>query len=125
MAHYAFLDENNFVVEVIVGQDETTPIQSHDSWEDFYSEKRGLRCLRTSYNGSIRKNYAGIGFIYNEELDAFIEPKPYPSWQLNKEKIEWEPPVPKPDNDFTYYWEESSLSWQIWDFSEPDQAIES
>jgi len=71
MAHYAFLDENNFVVEVITGKDEN---EGGMDWEDYYGQKRGLRCKRTSYNGNIRGIFAGYGFHYNEELDRFIPP---------------------------------------------------
>jgi len=71
MAHYAFLDENNIVTEVIVGRDET-----EGDWETHYGNIRNQRCVRTSYNGNIRKNYAGIGYTYDENRDAFIPPKP-------------------------------------------------
>lgn len=73
MAHYAFLDENNVVTEVIVGIDETELIEGKDP-ETWYGEFRGQRCVRTSYNGSIRGCYAGIGYSYNEELDIFVPP---------------------------------------------------
>jgi hypothetical protein len=73
MAHYAFLDDNNIVTEVIVGIDETELIEGKDP-ETWYGEFRGQVCKRTSYNGSIRQTYAGIGFYYDEELDAFIAP---------------------------------------------------
>jgi hypothetical protein len=71
MAHYAFIDQNNIVTEVIVGKDET-----EGDWETYYGNIRGQRCVRTSYNGNIRKNYAGIGYTYDETRDAFIPPKP-------------------------------------------------
>jgi hypothetical protein len=75
MAHYAFLDENNIVTEVIVGIDETELIKGLDP-ETWYGNFRGQVCKRTSYNGRIRKNYAGIGYYYDEQRDAFIAPKP-------------------------------------------------
>jgi len=75
MAHYAFLDESNIVTEVIVGIDETETIESK-SPEEWYGEFKGQRCLRTSYNGKIRYNYAGIGFTYDPIDDAFIAPIP-------------------------------------------------
>jgi hypothetical protein len=75
MAHYAFLDNNNIVTEVIVGIDETELIEGLDT-ETWYSNFRGQVCKRTSYNGKIRKNYAGIGYTYDEALDAFIGPNP-------------------------------------------------
>ena len=76
MAHYAFVDKNNIVVEVIVGRDETDLIDGVESWESHYETfRKNLKCIRTSYNGNIRKNFAGIGFSYDSNLDAFIPPK--------------------------------------------------
>jgi hypothetical protein len=91
MAHYAFLDGNNIVTEVIVGIDETELIEGLDP-ETWYGNFRGQVCKRTSYNGNIRKNYAGIGFTYDYELDAFIPPKPTEgTWVLNTNLALWEP----------------------------------
>jgi hypothetical protein len=91
MAHYAFLDENNIVTEVITGRNEDEVVNNINNWEEYYGSIRNQRCLRTSYNGNIRKNYAGIGYTYNEELDAFIPPKPIDgNWELNKETCVWE-----------------------------------
>jgi hypothetical protein len=109
MAHYAFLDSNNVVTEVIVGKDETDT--SHD-WEKWYGEFRGQVCKRTSYHGNIRKNYAGIGFTYDEQRDAFIEPKPYPSWVLDEETCKWGASVPMPSDGKPYVWDEATLSWK-------------
>jgi hypothetical protein len=75
MAHYAFLDDNNIVTEVIVGIDETELIEGMTP-EDYYAEFKGQKCIRTSYNGKIRYNYAGIGYNYDEIDDAFIAPMP-------------------------------------------------
>jgi hypothetical protein len=110
MAHYAFLDENNTVTEVIVGIDETELIEGLTP-EIWYGNFRNQTCIRTSYNASIRKNYAGIGYKYNEELDAFISPKPFNSWILNKESCLWEPPVEYPNDDNMYMWNEETVSW--------------
>lgn len=91
MAHYAFLDESNIVTEVIVGKDETELIEGK-SPEDWYGEFRGQRCVRTSYNGKIRYNYAGIGYTYDPIDDAFIAPMPecgHDSLLLNDKK-QWE-----------------------------------
>ena len=107
MAHYAFLDKNNKVVEVIVGIDETELIEGKDP-ETWYSDFRGLTCKRTSYNGNIRKQYAGINFSYDPVADVFIAPQPFPSWTLD-ENFDWQPPTPKPDGE--YVWDEDSLSW--------------
>jgi hypothetical protein len=91
MAHYAFLDENNIVTEVITGRNEDEVVNNINNWEEYYGSIRNQRCLRTSYNNNIRKNYAGIGYTYNEELDAFIPPKPIDgNWELNKETCVWE-----------------------------------
>jgi hypothetical protein len=93
MAHYAFLDEKNIVTEVITGIDETELIEGLDP-ETWYGNFRGQVCKRTSYNGNIRKNYAGIGYTYDSVRDAFIPPKPtYPedsNWWLNPETCRWE-----------------------------------
>lgn len=120
MSHYAFLDQNNIVVEVIVGKDEG---ELGIDWEQHYGEFRGLVCKRTSYNtvGNIhinggvpfRKNYAGIGYTYNPSLDAFIPSKPYPSWILNSDSCLWESPVPPPSDGATYFWDESTVSWKL------------
>jgi hypothetical protein len=109
MAHYAFLDENNIVTEVITGIDETELIEGIDP-ETWYGQFRGQRCVRTSYNHRIRKNYAGIGYTYDPTRDAFIPPKPYDSWVLNENTCQWEPPVPYPTTG-VWRWDEATLSW--------------
>lgn len=76
MAHYAFLDENNIVTEVIVGRNEDEIVNGISDWEEYYSQKRSQRCKRTSYNKNIRANFASVGFFYDEENDVFISPKP-------------------------------------------------
>ena len=121
MAHYAFIDENNLVVDVITGRDETDLIDGVDSWEEYYGELRGLRCLRTSYNTfegvhlegglAFRGNYAGVGSTYDDELDAFIAPRPFPSWVLNEDTFSWEAPTPYPSDGGSYRWDESAGAW--------------
>jgi len=91
MAHYAFLDKNNIVTEVITGIDETELIEGIDP-ETWYGNFRGQVCKRTSYNGNIRKNYAGIGYSYDAERDAFIPSKPRDDAILNEETCQWELP---------------------------------
>jgi hypothetical protein len=108
MAHYAFLDENNVVTEVIVGIDETELIEGLDT-ETWYSNFRGQVCKRTSYNHNIRKQYAGIGYTYDAVNDVFISPQPYPSWALDND-FNWQPPTPKPEGDF-WYWNEALQVW--------------
>ena len=94
MAHYAFLDDNNIVTEVITGRNEDEVVDGISDWESHYAEVRGQRCVRTSYNGNIRKNYAGIGFTYDEERDAFIPPQPGPDWTLDEDTCLWIDPNP-------------------------------
>ena len=110
MAHYAFLDANNIVTEVIVGVDETELIEGKEP-EIWYSEFRGQVCKRTSYNGNIRKNYAGIGFTYDEARDAFIPPKPYESWLLDEDTCQWTAPIPYPEDGLMYQWDEEQGDW--------------
>lgn len=111
MAYYAFLDENNIVTEVIVGKDENELIDGQTP-EVWYGNFRGQRCVRTSYNGNIRKNYAGIGYVYDEAKDAFIPPKPYDSWLLDEETCQWQAPIPYPDDGIIYYWNEQNGNWE-------------
>jgi hypothetical protein len=108
MAHYAFLNQDNIVTEVIVGIDETELIEGLDP-ETWYGNFRGQVCKRTSYNGSIRKNYAGIGFTYDSNLDAFIPPKIFESWVLDESTARWQAPVPRPEGN--YLWDEETTSW--------------
>ena len=118
MAHYAFLDLNNIVTEVIVGKDEG---EGGIDWEQHYGEFRGQPCKRTSYNtfGGVhnnggtpyRKNYAGIGYTYDAGRDAFIAPTPFASWVLNETSCVWEAPTPMPTDDKKYYWDEPTTSW--------------
>ena len=111
MAHYAFLEENNIVTEVIVGRNEDEVVDGISDWEAHYGEFRGQRCVRTSYNNNIRGTYAGIGYSYNPEEDIFVTPQPYPSWTRNGSY--WEAPVPMPTDDKMYVWNESTTSWDV------------
>ena len=111
MAHYAFLDVNNIVTEVITGSNETEIVNGISDWEQYYENLRNQVCKRTSYNNNIRKNYAGIGYTYDETRDAFIPPKPYPSWVLNEDSCVWEAPVPYPDETKPYKWDEDNQEW--------------
>jgi hypothetical protein len=118
MAHYAFLDQNNIVTEVIVGKDEG---EEGTDWEQHYGSFRGQTCKRTSYNthGEVhngggtpfRKNYAGIGYTYDIDRDAFIPQKPYPSWLLDEDTCQWKAPVPYPIDDEQYTWNEIVGEW--------------
>ena len=116
MAYYAILDENNIVVQVIVGRNENDTYNDQPmDWEAYYGGKR------TSYNtkggvhllGGVpfRKNYAGIGFTYDSSRDAFIPPKPYPSWSLNEQTCIWDAPLPHPNDGKDYAWDEQDQQW--------------
>jgi len=110
MAHYAFLNDSNIVTEVITGKDETETIEGLTP-EKWYENYRGQRCVRTSYNGKIRKNYAGIGYNYDEQRDAFIPPKPYASWTLNEDTCNWQAPIAYPTDGKMYNWDEATTAW--------------
>jgi len=107
MAHYAFLDENNIVIEVITGIHETELIEGLDT-ETWYGNFRGQVCKRTSYNNNIRGTYAGIGYKYNLSEDIFITPQPYPSW--TRTGSFWNAPTPMPE-DGMWSWNETDLRW--------------
>ncbi len=106
MSHFAELDENNVVLRVLVG-DNDLPNEGYD----WFVENLGGRWVQTSYNANFRKHFAGIGYIYDEALDAFIPPKPFESWILDEETCLWQPPVPMPEDGKLYYWNEESLTW--------------
>lgn len=98
MSHFAKL-ENGIVTEVIVAE------------QDYIDTLEG-QWIQTSYNATIRKNYAGIGYTYDKQLDAFIPPKPFNSWLLNKTNCKWESPVPYPSDNKLYQWDEETISWK-------------
>jgi hypothetical protein len=107
MSHFAELDENNIVLRVLVG-DNNLPNEGYD----WFVENLGGRWIQTSYNGTIRKNFAGIGYTYDEELDAFISPKPFESWNLNTQTAKWMSPTPYPQDGRIYEWDEENLNWK-------------
>lgn len=107
MAHYAYLDDNNIVVAVTVGKDETELIDGLET-ETYYAQGTPYTVKRTSYNGKIRKQYAGIGYFYDESNDVFIAPQPFPSWTLDS-NFDWQPPKPKPEGKWD--WDESTQEW--------------
>ncbi len=109
MAHYAYLDNNNTVVTVIVGKHETELINGLDT-ETYYAQGTPYTVKRTSYNNNIRFNFAGIGFTYDTARDAFIAPKPYASWVLNEATCLWGAPVARPATG-EWQWDEATLSW--------------
>jgi len=114
MAHFAQLDENNVVTNVVVVADSDTSIDGVEREEVGVAFLTGIlqgRWAQTSYNGRIRKNYAGIGYTYDETRDAFIPPKPYPSWILIEETCLWEAPKPHNKDGKTYSWDEDLADW--------------
>jgi hypothetical protein len=130
MAHYAQLDSDNLVVQVFVGRDDV--VEGIDDWEIYYAPE-GFTVKQTSYNTmggvhyttddegnripsedqtkAFRKNYAGIGYTYDEERDAFIPPQPFESWVLNEDSCSWDAPVPYPSDGERYVWDEDSGAW--------------
>jgi hypothetical protein len=110
MAHYAFLNENNIVIEVISGRNEDEVVDGVSDWEKYYENFREKKCVRTSVSASIRGKYAGLGDYYDSVNDIFVEPKPYPSWVQNGSF--WKAPVDMPTDDKMYSWNESKLKWE-------------
>ena len=120
MAHYAILNIDNIVTEVIVGKSEN---DTNTNWELYYQNIKNQICKRTSYNthGGVhlnsgtpyRKNYAGIGYTYDYVRDAFIPPKPYDSWILNEDSCLWEAPVECPNDGEQYTWNEEEQTWDL------------
>lgn len=102
MSHFAEIDNDNIVQRVIVAEQDF--INSGAVGDSF-------RWIQTSYNNNFRKNYAGVGYTYDKTRDAFIPPKPYPSWLLNEDTCLWDAPIPRPDDDKMYQWDEDTTSW--------------
>jgi hypothetical protein len=115
MAHFVELDENNVVLRGIVVSNADTAdasgVEKEEIGAAFCERLLGGTWKQTSYNGNIRKNYAGIGFTYDADRDAFIPPQPYPSWVINEQTCIWEAPVPYPNDGKRYNWDENTLSW--------------
>ncbi len=118
MAHFAQLDDNNVVINIIVVHNNELLDQDGNEIEqkgiDFCKSLYGqdTKWIKTSYNANFRKNYASSGGTYNKELDAFIAQKPYASWILNTDTCVWEAPIKKPDQDKPYAWDELTISWK-------------
>lgn len=118
MAHFAELDANNVVKRVIVVSNSEITDGNGNEIENtgiLYCQRlygNDTRWKQSSYNSNMRKRHAGIGMIYNQDLNAFIRPKPYPSWTLNSDTAEWDPPVPRPESETEeYVWNEENQSW--------------
>jgi len=110
MATYAYVNDKNKVTNVFIGREQTEVVDGITNWEEHYSTVTGQKCLLTSIE--IRKNFAGIGFTYDEKLDAFIAPKPYKSWKLDKLSCQWTTPIPYPTDGLMYFWNEEVLDWE-------------
>lgn len=110
MAYWAEIDENNLVTRILVG-DNNDP--NGDEGYQWLLDNLGGRWVKTSYNSNIRKHFAGIGFRYDERLDAFIPPKNEPSWILDEGTCLWKPPIPYPSDGLDYIWVESELNWVL------------
>jgi len=117
VAHFAKLDENNVVTQVIVVANKDTSdasgVEKEHIGAAFCERLFGGTWKQTSYNGNMRKNYAGIGFSYNADIDAFVPPKPFASWVLNNDTALWEAPVAMPDDGQMYTWNEETTSWDV------------
>ena len=127
MAHYAQLDNSSVVINVITGNDEPPSVGGIPGtdlyWEKFYTQETGIVHIKTSYNTHcnvhtfgkepFRKNFAGIGYTYDADRDAFIPPKPYPSWNLNEDTCTWKAPFPVPDTNNLYMWNEEKMDWDL------------
>ena len=117
MAHFAQLDEHNVVTQVIVVNNNDC-LDAHGQEREeigvaFCQRLFGGNWKQTSYNNNIRKNFAGIGFQYDQTRDAFIEPKPFNSWVLNEDTCRWEAPIPYPQDNNEYKWNEQNQSWDL------------
>ena len=119
MAHFAQLDSNDVVLRVIVvdTKDNSTAdgVEKESIGQAFCERLLGGNWIQTSYNNNMRVRYAGIGYSYDSTLDAFIPPKPYPSWVLSPATVNWDAPVPYPTDGKAYYWDEKTLSWVLVD----------
>ena len=115
MAHFAQLDENNVVTQVIVVANSDTSdasgVEKEHIGTAFCERLFGGTWKQTSYNGNKRKNYAGIGYTFREDIDAFVPPQPYASWTLNETTAQWEAPVAMPDDGGMYTWDEDNQAW--------------
>jgi hypothetical protein len=115
MAHFAEIDQNNTVLRVVVIDNKDTAdaggVEKESIGAAFCERLFGGTWKQTSYNGNKRKNYAGIGFKYDADRDAFVPPKPFASWVLNNDTAQWGAPTPMPNDNKNYLWDESTTSW--------------
>jgi hypothetical protein len=121
MAHFAKIGLNNIVTDVLVVANretmDSTGVEHESIGVEFLKNLTGHETwIQTSYNGNIRKNYAGIGYTYDSQRDAFIPPQPFPSWLLVEDTCQWAPPIPMPTEGGPYEWDETTQSWGAQDF---------
>lgn len=109
MSHFAEINNNNIVIRVLVCNNNDP---AGDEGHQWLIDNLGGTWIKTSYNGNIRKNFAGIGYTYDEVRDAFIPPKPFNSWILQEITCLWQPPIPMPKDNKLYFWDEENLMWQ-------------
>jgi hypothetical protein len=107
MSHFAELDENNTVLRVLVGDNNLA-----NEGYDWFVENLGGRWVQTSYNAKFRKNFASVGYTYDEEADAFIPPKPFDSWLFNPVSFNWYAPTDYPKDGKMYLWDEETVNWK-------------
>lgn len=117
MAHFVELNENNEVLRVVVVNDDYLKDENGNEVEQLGKNHMesvyGGKWIQTSYNNNIRVRFGNVGYTYDETLDAFIPPKPYPSWVLNETTLDWKPPIPEPNDDKIYNWNEETVSWDL------------
>ena len=127
MAHFAEIDANNVVLRVVVVENKDTAdalgVEKEHIGAAHLEKILGGTWKQTSYNGNIRKNYAGIGYTYDPQLDAFIPPKPFASWLLNEGTARWEAPVEIPNDGEKYFWDEETISWVEASLEETDTSL--
>jgi hypothetical protein len=120
MAHFAELDGNNVVLRVVVVANKNTAdangVEKEYIGQAYCERLFGGTWKQTSYNANFRKNYAGIGYTYHEDIDAFAPPQPFPSWTLNPDTAMWEAPIPMPvsEDGTIYLWNETTQSWDVY-----------
>ena len=117
MAHFAEIGLNNIVQQVIVVHNnellDEHSVEQESRGQDFCRNLLGGTWVQTSYNSTFRKNFAGAGFTYDSDRNAFIPPRPFASWTLNEDTCQWQPPTPMPDDGQMYYWHEETQTWSV------------
>lgn len=116
MAHFAQINENNVVQQVIVINNDLlndNGVEQESKGQEFCQKLLGGTWIQTSYNKNFRKNFGSVGYTYNSTLDAFLPPQPYSSWTLNTSTFQWQPPTPMPEDNRQYVWNETTQAWTL------------